>query len=304
MKAVTAPTLPETAVSQLSARSALAIFCDLTKARLTTLVLITTMVGFYAGSGGVIDYWKMLHALLGTALVACGASALNQLLECDCDAKMRRTENRPLPSGRITPDAVLILGVLLSVGGLLYLAFAVNVLTSFLGVITLAIYVFIYTPLKRVTTLNTAVGAVPGALPPLMGWTGATGEISAAGWSLFAILFVWQLPHFMAIAWVYREDYARGGFRMLPIIDPDGRKTAAQAVCHSIGLIPVSLFPALLGIAGVVYFFGALALSLAFLFFAIQFSRQLTVERARQLFFASIIYLPLLLGLLVLDKVK
>jgi protoheme IX farnesyltransferase len=204
----------------------------------------------------------------------------------------------------MTPDQVLALGVLLSVAGLLQLAFMVNVLTSFLGAVTLASYVFIYTPLKRITTLNTAVGAVPGALPPLMGWTAATGEISAAGWSLFAILFIWQLPHFMAIAWLYREDYARGGFRMLPIIDPDGSKTAAQAVCHSIGIIPVSLFPALLGVAGVVYFFGALALGLAFLFFAIQFSRRLTAERARQLFIASIVYLPLLLGLLVIDKVK
>lgn len=308
MKAAAAPTLAAAQTSAaptlLPARSAFGVFCDLTKARLTTLVLITTLVGFYCGSGEVVDYWRMLHALVGTALVACGASALNQLLERDCDAKMRRTENRPLPSGRMTPDQVLTLGVLLSVIGLLQLAFAVNVLTSFLGAITLASYVFIYTPLKRITTLNTAVGAVPGALPPLMGWTAATGEISAAGWSLFAILFIWQLPHFMAIAWLYREDYARGGFRMLPIIDPDGSKTAAQAVCHSIGMIPVSLFPALLGVAGVVYFFGALAMGLAFLFFAIQFSRQLTAERARQLFIASIVYLPLLLGLLVIDKVK
>lgn len=305
MKAASAQ-LPESAAvaEHLPARGAFGVFCDLTKARLTTLVLVTTMVGFYAGSGELIDYWKMLHALLGTALVACGASALNQLLERDLDARMRRTENRPLPSGRMTPDSALAFGVLFSVAGLVYLAAAVNVLTSFLGAITLVSYTFIYTPLKRVTTLNTAVGAVPGALPPLMGWTGATGEISAAGWSLFAILYVWQLPHFMAIAWLYREDYARGGFRMLPIIDPDGNKTAAHAVCHSIGLIPVSLFPALLGLAGVVYFFSALAFGLAFLFFAIRFSRQLTAERARHLFIASIVYLPALLGLLVLDKVK
>jgi protoheme IX farnesyltransferase len=246
----------------------------------------------------------MLHALLGTALVACGASALNQFLERDLDARMRRTENRPLPSGRMTPDTVLVLGVLFSVAGLVYLAAGVNVLTSFLGAVTLVSYVFIYTPLKRVTTLNTLVGAIPGAIPPLMGWTAATGEISAAGWSLFAILFIWQLPHFMAIAWVYREDYARAGFKMLPVIDPDGGKTAAHAVCHSIGLIPVSLFPALLGIAGAVYFCGALLLGIIFLFFAIQFSRQLTADRARNLFIASIVYLPVLLGLLVLDKVK
>ncbi len=285
-------------------KSAFAVYSDLIKARLTALVLITTLVGFYAGSGGQLDYWKMFHTMLGTALVACGASALNQLLERELDAKMRRTENRPLPSGRLTPDGVLTLGVALAAGGLLYLAFVVNPLTSFLGAITLASYLFVYTPLKTTTTLNTLIGAVPGAVPPLMGWTGATNQMSAAGWSLFAILFLWQLPHFMAIAWLYREDYARAGFRMLPVVDPEGRQTAAQAVCHSFGLIPVSLFPALLGVTGVVYFGGALLLGLAFFFFAIQFSRYLTAERARALFIASIIYLPVLLGLLVLDKVR
>src|SRR3954470_4704221 len=259
--------------SALVEKSVFGVFSELVKARLTALVLITTLVGFYSGSGAQMDYWKLIHAMLGTALVACGASALNQLLEREQDAKMRRTENRPLPSGKMQPDTVLLLGAALAAGGLLYLAFAVNLLTSFLGAVTLGSYLFIYTPLKRVTTLNTLIGAVPGAIPPLMGWTGATGHVSAAGWSLFAILFLWQLPHFMAIAWLYREDYARAGFKMLPIIDPEGRQTAAQAVCHAFGLIPVSLFPALLGIAGVVYFSGALLLGLAFLFFAIQFSR-------------------------------
>lgn len=298
---VSAPTITPTAIVE---RSAFAVYADLVKARLTALVLITTLVGFYAGSGGQMDYWRMLHTMLGTALVACGASALNQFLERDLDAKMRRTEGRPLPSGRLTPDGVLLLGVGLSAAGLLDLALAVNPLTSFLGAITLASYLFLYTPLKRTTTLNTLVGAIPGAVPPLMGWTGATNQLSAAGWSLFAILFLWQLPHFMAIAWLYREDYARAGFKMLPVIDPEGRQTAAQAICHAFGLIPVSLFPALLGVAGVVYFSGALLLGLAFLFFAIQFSRSLTAERARALFIASIVYLPVLLGLLVLDKVK
>ena len=285
-------------------KSALAIFSDLVKARLTTLVLVTTLVGFYAGSGSPVEYWLMLHALLGTALVACGAAALNQLLERELDAKMRRTEDRPLPSGRLSPDAVLIIGAVLSVAGLLDLLLMVNPLTAVLGALTLASYLFVYTPLKRITTLNTLIGAIPGAIPPLMGWTAARGEISAAGWSLFAILFLWQLPHFMAIAWLYREDYARAGFKMLPIVDPDGRKTAAQAVCHAFGLIPVSLFPALLGVAGVVYFVGAIVMGIAFLIFAIQFSRSLTAERARGLFIASIVYLPLLLGLLVIDKVK
>ena len=298
------PAVAQESLKLVAEKSAFAVFSDLVKARLTALVLITTLVGFYAGSSSPVNYWTMLHALLGTALLACGASALNQLLERKLDARMRRTEDRPLPSGRLSPDAVLIIGVGLSIVGLLDLTLFVNKLTGMLGAATLASYVFIYTPLKRVTTLNTLVGAVPGAIPPLMGWTSATGEISAAGWSLFAILFLWQLPHFMAIAWLYREDYARAGFKMLPIIDPDGRKTAAQAVCHSLGLIPVSLFPSLLGVTGVVYFSAALVLGAAFLFFAIQFSRHLTAERARHLFLASIVYLPVLLGILVLDKVK
>lgn len=293
--------IPET---ELAERSAFSVYSELVKARLTALVLITTLVGFYAGSGAQMDYLKLLHTMMGTALVACGAAALNQLIERDLDAKMRRTEDRPLPSGRLHPDRVLIVGAALTVTGLLQLAFKVNLLTSFLGAATFASYLFIYTPLKRVTTLNTIVGAIPGAIPPLMGWTAARGHVSAAGWSLFAILFLWQLPHFMAIAWLYREDYARGGFKMLPVLDPEGRKTAAQAVCHAFGLIPVSLFPALLGVAGVIYFGGAILLGAAFLFFAIQFSRRLTAEGAKHLFIASIIYLPLLLGLLVLDKVK
>jgi protoheme IX farnesyltransferase len=296
--------LPSAKTVAAGEKSAFTVFSELVKARLSGLVVITTLVGYYAGSPSPVDYWTMLHAVLGTALVACGAAALNQWIEREQDAKMRRTEGRPLPSGRLSPDAVLIIGASLSIIGLLDLMFAVNKLTAFLGAITLASYLFVYTPLKRVTTLNTLIGAIPGAIPPLMGWTSARGEISAAGWSLFAILFVWQLPHFMAIAWLYREDYARGGFKMLPITDPDGQKTAAQAVCHSIGLIPVSLFPALLGVAGVVYFAGALLLGIAFLVFAIRFSRGLSPERARHLFIASIVYLPVLLGLLVIDKVK
>lgn len=295
---------PASTVEPVANKSIFTVLSELVKARLTALVLITTLVGFYAGSSSPVDYWKMFHAMLGTALLACGASALNQFLERELDAKMRRTGDRPLPSGRMSPDAVLLIGVILSVAGLADLIFFVNKLTAFLGALTLISYVFIYTPLKRVTTLNTLIGAVPGAIPPLMGWTGATGEISAAGWSLFAILFLWQLPHFMAIAWLYREDYARAGFQMLPIIDPDGRRTAAQAVCHAFGLIPVSLFPALLGVTGVVYFVGAVLLSVGFFIFAFRFSRVVSTERARQLFIASIVYLPVLLGLLVLDKVK
>ena len=282
----------------------IAILSELVKARLTLLVLLTTLVGFYLGWRGPMNYSLMFHALMGTGLVACGAAALNQLLEREHDAKMRRTENRPLPSGRLRPDTVLILGGLMSGLGLIQLALAVNLLTSLLGALTLGSYLFVYTPLKRITTLNTVIGAIPGALPPLMGWTAARNEVTVEGWSLFAILFFWQLPHFLAIAWMYREEYAQAGYVMLPSVDPDGQRTGRQAVSHTLGLLPVSFCPFLFKLAGVIYFTGALTLGVLYLWCAIQFARQLTVARARQLFFLSIIYLPLLLGLLVLDKIK
>jgi len=246
----------------------------------------------------------MLHTLLGTALVAGGAAALNQLLEREYDAKMKRTAGRPLPSGRLQPKTVLIYGTTLVTAGLIYLALAVNLLTCALGAVTMVGYLFIYTPLKRVTWLNTAIGAIPGALPPLMGWTAARGEISLEGWSLFAILCFWQLPHFLAIAWMYREDYERGGFVMLPMVDPSGQRTGRQAVSYTLGLLPVSLFPYVLKMDGKVYLFGALILGVIFLVCAVQFSRRLTLAGARRLFLISILYLPLLLSLLVLDKLK
>lgn len=285
-------------------KSRFVVFSELVKARLTLLVLITTLVGFYVGARGALDWALMAHTLFATALLACGAAALNQLIEREHDAKMRRTEGRPLPSGRLQPDTVLLLGGFSSMIGLIYLALAVNLLTSLLGAITLVTYVFVYTPLKRVTWLNTAVGAIPGALPPLMGWTAATGELTGAGWALFAILFFWQIPHFLAIAWIYREEYAKAGFVMLPGVDPTGERTAHQAVSHTIGLLIVSLCPVLFRVAGATYFFGALLLGLAFFVAALAFARQLNLLRARQLFFASIIYLPLLLGLMVFDKIK
>ena len=288
----------------LADKGRVAVFCDLIKARLTFLVVLTTLVGFYVGFRGPMDYLLMLHTLLGTGLVASGAAALNQFLERHHDARMRRTEDRPLPSGRLVPDTALLFGGACSAAGLIDLALAVNLETSVLGAVTLCSYLFVYTPLKRVTTLNTAIGAVPGALPPLMGWTAARGEINVEGWSLFAILFFWQLPHFLAIAWIYRDDYAKAGFAMLPVYDSDGQRTAAQTVSHALGLLPISLCPYLLHLTGVVYLAGALVLGLAFLWQAVQFSRELTAPRARQLFYASILYLPLLLGLMVCDKLK
>lgn len=285
-------------------KSWLAVYADLIKARLTFLVVLTTLVGFYLGYRGPVDYLLMIHAVLGTALVASGASALNQLLEREHDAKMRRTRNRPLPSGRLQPTTVMVFGGVCACAGLLYLALEVNLTTSVIGAISLLSYLFIYTPLKRVTWLNTAIGAVPGGLPALMGWTAARGELSREGWALFAILAFWQLPHFLAIAWMYREEYEKAGFKMLPGIDPSGHRTGRQAVSHTLGLLPVSLCPFLFHVTGPVYLAGALALGLVFLWFAVQFARQLTIPRARQLFFVSILYLPLLLGMMVLDKVK
>jgi protoheme IX farnesyltransferase len=279
-------------------------FADLVKARLTALVLATTLTGFYLGwNGGDLPFWLAAgHALLGTALVAAGSAALNQLLERELDARMRRTLDRPLPAGRLLPDSALIIGFALSTGGLLYLALLVNLLTATLAALTLVVYLFVYTPLKRVTTLNTLVGAIPGALPPLLGWTAARGSLDAGGWVLFGILFFWQMPHFLAIAWMYRDDYARGGFIMLPNVDPDGSRTGRQALNYTFGLLLVSLMPALLGVTTPGYFFGALLLGIGMMIPAVRLLIDRSRPRARQLFLASVIYLPLLLALLAAMK--
>ncbi len=288
----------------IGGRSTLAIWNDLVKSRLTLLVLLTTLSGFYAASQGAMDMMLLAHALFGTALVACGAAALNQWWERDLDARMARTATRPLPAGEMTPQTVLIAGTAMCMAGLAHLAIFVNPLTALLGVITMGSYVFIYTPLKTRTTLNTLVGAIPGGLPPLMGWAAARDEISREGWALFAIIFFWQLPHFLAIAWMYRDEYERAGFVMLPSRDPDGSRTGRQAVSHTLGLIPVSISPVVLGVAGLVYFAGALLLGAVFLWSAIRFSREMTRLRARRLFLASILYLPALFILLAADKVR
>jgi len=281
-----------------------AVFADLVKARLTTLVLLTTAVGFYLGERGAVNYLLMFHALFGTALVAAGAAALNQLLEREYDAKMRRTADRPLPSGRLQPTTVMLFGGICSVVGLIYLALLVNLLTCVVGAVTLVSYLFIYTPLKRVTWANTLVGAIPGALPPLMGWTAARNELGNEGWALFAILAFWQLPHFFAIAWMYRDEYAKAGFIMLPNVDADGSRTAQQAVSNTIALLLVSLCPFVFGMSGKIYLASALVFGAGFLFCAFRFSRRLSLASARQLFFASIIYLPLLLAAMCWDKLK
>ena len=285
-------------------KSFAAVLADLVKARLTALVLLTTFVGFYLGERGAVNYLLMFHALFGTALVAAGAAALNQLLERDYDAKMRRTASRPLPSGRMQPATVAIFGGACSVIGLVYLAALVNPLTSVVGAVTSVSYLFIYTPLKRVTWVNTLVGAIPGALPPLMGWTAARNELSGEGWALFAILAFWQIPHFMAIAWLYRDEYAKAGFVMLPNVDAGGGRTAQQAVSNTIALLLASLCPFAFGLNGKIYLVVALVLGAGYFWCAVRFARQLTAQRARQLFLASIIYLPLLITALVGNKLK
>jgi protoheme IX farnesyltransferase len=279
-------------------------FCELVKARLTSLVLVTSLAGFYMGWSGPMDYGLLMNALFGTALVAAGAAALNQLVEREWDSAMRRTRDRPLPAGRMQPDAALLIGFVLSVGGLVYLALLVNQISAMLAALTLAIYVFVYTPLKRRTNLNTLVGAIPGALPPMIGWAAARGEIGLEAWVLFAILFFWQMPHFLAIAWMYREDYARAGFVMLPNTDESGESTGRQAVTYSFGLLLVSLLPTLVRMTTPAYFFGALALGVGMIACAVRMQLQPDRPRARTLFFASIIYLPLLLALLACGKVS
>lgn len=276
--------------------------CELVKARLTTLVLTTTLTGFYMGWQGRMNFLLLGNTLFGTALVAGGAAALNELVERDADALMQRTQDRPLPAGRLKPDAALLIGSGLAAAGLLYLLYAVNPLASLLAALTLGSYVFVYTPLKRKTSLNTLVGAIPGALPPMIGWAAARGSVGSEAWALFAILFCWQMPHFLAIAWMYREDYARGGFIMLTHLDESGHATGRQAVNYAFALLLVSLTPSLLGMAGKTYFFGAFLLGAGMVVGAARMQLAPGRARAKQLFFASILYLPCLLGLMALDK--
>ena len=272
---------------------------ELSKARLSFLVLLTTLVGFLFAWSGPMDYLLLAGTLLGTALSAAGASALNQWLERDVDSLMPRTADRPLPARRMHPSDALIFGLLCSGSGIALLWLLVNPLTALLSFLTILIYAALYTPLKRLSELNTLLGAVPGALPPLLGWTAATGHTGLGGWILFLILWFWQMPHFLAIAWLYRDQYAAAGFRMLSTRDPDGWATAWQALIYAAAQLAVSLLPGLLCLATPWYFFAALALGAAMLFLAGDFVRRRDAGSARRLFFASIIYLPLLLGALV-----
>ncbi len=275
---------------------------ELVKARLTLLVLVTTAVGFYLGSESPINYMALFHVVFGTAAAAAGAAALNQWWERGADALMRRTRMRPIPAGRMQAPQALALGVVLSIFGVGYLAIVCNGLSAALAAITIAIYIFAYTPLKHASTANTAVGAIPGAIPPMIGWAAAQGNIGAGAWSLFAIVFLWQLPHFFAIAWMYREDYSRAGFRMISSDDLSGERSASQSVFFCILLLVIAGLPAFLGIASFVYLAIELLLGGLFIGVAMRFLRMRTPGAARSLFIASIVYLPLLLGALVLTK--
>lgn len=293
----------ERSVALATPVSRIADYAELTKPRITLMVVLTTAAGYYLGADGSLDLVVLLHALLGTGVIASAASALNQVLERDSDARMLRTRHRPLPAGRMEVPAALGFGLVLTVLGTLYLAVAVNVLTAVVGFATLALYVGVYTPMKRRSSLCTIVGAVPGALPPVMGWTAATGALSAEAWVLFAILFFWQLPHFLAIAWNYREDYARGGQPMLSVEDPRGGSTARQIVLYCTALLPVSLAPSLLSLTGPLYFYGALVLGIAYLAAGLHAARERSHASAGLLLRVSVIYLPTLLGLMTFDKV-
>ncbi len=303
MKSVALPSVNvEPAAPEGETRRRGSDFAELVKARLTLLVLFTTATGFYLASAGPINYLTLFHAVFGTALAAAGAAALNQWWERRHDALMQRTKTRPIPAGRMRPRNAAIVGHLLAFAGVLYLARTCNWLSASLAAATIVVYIFAYTPLKRITTTNTLVGAIPGALPPMIGWAAASGRLDLGAWSLFAILFFWQLPHFFAIAWMYREDYARAGFQMVSSGDETGARSASQSVFFCIVLLLVSGIPAFLGVVSSIYLAVELVLNGLFIFAAMRFLRTQATADARRLFLASIIYLPLLLLALVLTK--
>jgi heme o synthase len=278
-------------------------YIALTKPELTLLSVVTALGGAYLASGHSLSFSLLMHTFVGTLLVGGGAGALNQYIERDLDSQMRRTEHRPLPAGRIHHRKALLLGVLLSLAGVIELAFFTHMLAAFLALVTLISYLFIYTPLKRVTPFATVVGGVPGAIPPLIGWAAVSGELSMGAWSLFFILFFWQMPHFLSLGWMYRKDYARANYKLLTVLDPSGEASSRQILVYCIALIPAVFMPTLVGVLGVTYFIGALILTLGFLWLAVRLFRERTNPNARRLFFASLIYLSVLVGLMILDRV-
>ena len=276
-------------------------YSELTKPRIAFLLVLTAAAGFYLGSDGGFNWTLFIHSMLAITLLAFGSATLNQFIERNIDGLMERTANRPLPSGRLSGKEALVFGILLCLAAEIYLIFAVNLLTAFLGLLVIVGYVLLYTPLKTRTSASTAIGAFPGAMPPLMGFTAAADQITIGAWIMFAMLFLWQFPHFLAIAWMYREQYAKAGILMLPVVEPEGKITARQIVIFTILLIPVSLAPFFLGIAGWIYLIGAIILGAWFLFSAVQTARLKTIPQARKLLLVSVLYLPLIFALLVFN---
>ena len=272
---------------------------ELVKARLTALVLVTTLIGFLFGSKSQLDYSLLFHTLLSTALVAAGAAALNQVMEIDLDRLMRRTRDRPLPAGRIALPQALLFGLALSVIGLTYMGLAVNLLATGLAFLTSATYLLIYTPLKQKTVHNTIIGAVSGAIPPVIGWAGATGRLGLEAVVLFGILFFWQMPHFLSIAWIYREQYEKAGYRMWPMIDREGVSTAQQIMVYTVGLLAITVAPFALGLNSPAYLVATAVLGGVFFYCSLKFYCRRSNQTARKLFFATLLYLPLVLGALV-----
>jgi protoheme IX farnesyltransferase len=286
-------------------------YIELTKPRITWLILMSTGIGYFFGLPGTASWWSflqsihllsLLHTIVGTGLLASGTAALNQWYEREADCKMRRTADRPLPSGRLLAPRALAFGVALSVAGFLELWLGVNLLSGLIGAFTLISYLFIYTPLKQRTWWSTTIGAIPGAMPPVIGYAAAAGTLTLQSSVLFAILFLWQFPHFYSIAWMYKEDYARAGIRMLPVVEPDCRSTARQILLYGMVLIPVSLLPGILGMSGRIYLVGALLLGLFYLYSGVRVTLERTLSRARGVLLTSVLYLPLIYGLMLIDR--
>ena len=277
-------------------------YVALTKPRITWLILMSTAIGCLFGTRPDFTWIALLHTLAGTGLLASGTAALNQWYEWDADSLMRRTRNRPIPGGRMPRTHALLFGIALAIAGFCELALGVNLLSAALGLFTLASYLLLYTPLKRRSPHSTTVGAIPGAMPPMIGYAAATGQLTAEAWALFAILFLWQFPHFYSIAWMYRDDYANAGIRMLPVVEPDGVSTARHILFTSLLLIPVSLVPTFLGMTGNLYLYGALAAGTLFFYASYRVASEKTVARARKVLLASVVYLPVLYGLMLIDR--
>ncbi len=285
-------------------RSLVQSYLSMTKPGIVLMVLVTTALGFYFADHGFQEPLVLAWTLLGTALSCAGATVLNQYLERDVDAMMQRTKRRPIPMGIIAPADAFGFGIILILSGLLILCWKVNVLTGFLSLLTCFLYVLVYTPMKRLTWLNTTIGAVPGAIPPLGGWAAAANHLDPGAWVLFLILFTWQHPHFYAISWIYKEDYRKAGFKMLSVVHPDAKITLSQIMTFSFFLVAFSLMPAMMGMSGRIYFWGALALGLGILYTAFLFQRSQSVMEARKVLAASIAYLPFLLVVIIIDGLK